>query len=160
NPTGLRPDRRPHPRDWDAQPYLSALRMLHRRRRPGTNSENSSQLDARRRAASHSSSSGHAQGRIHDRDPRRRHRQSRRGTYSSMKRTINRRSFLAFAAGAVLKADDRPKRDMIVRSTRPEDLEMPLSGFGDYITPIEHFFVRTHVYVPTVNIGDWRLKID
>ena len=49
---------------------------------------------------------------------------------------------------------------MIVRSTRPEDLEMPLSGFGDYITPIEHFFVRTHVYVPAVNINDWRLKID
>ena len=49
---------------------------------------------------------------------------------------------------------------MIVRSTRPEDLEMPLSGFSDYITPIEHFFVRTHVYVPTVNIAEWRLKIN
>ncbi len=73
---------------------------------------------------------------------------------------MNRRSFLALAAGAVLRADDRPKRDMIVRSTRPEDLEMPLSGFSDYITPIEHFFVRTHVYVPTVNLAGWRLKID
>ena len=72
---------------------------------------------------------------------------------------MNRRSFLAFTAGAVLRADDRPKRDMIVRSTRPEDLEMPLSGFGDYITPIEHFFVRTHVYVPAVSINDWRLKV-
>jgi DMSO/TMAO reductase YedYZ molybdopterin-dependent catalytic subunit len=49
---------------------------------------------------------------------------------------------------------------MIVRSTRPEDLEMPLSGFSDYITPVQHFFVRTHVYVPTVSLNDWRLKVD
>ena len=49
---------------------------------------------------------------------------------------------------------------MIVRATRPEDLEMPLSGFSDYITPVEHFFVRTHVYVPTVNLSDWRLKVE
>lgn len=49
---------------------------------------------------------------------------------------------------------------MLVRSARPEDLEMPISGFSDYITPIEHFFVRTHVYVPTVNIRDWRLKVE
>jgi DMSO/TMAO reductase YedYZ molybdopterin-dependent catalytic subunit len=64
------------------------------------------------------------------------------------------------AAGALLRAEDRPKRDMLVRSARPEDLEMPLAGFADYITPIEHFFVRTHVYVPTVNANEWRLKVE
>jgi DMSO/TMAO reductase YedYZ molybdopterin-dependent catalytic subunit len=64
------------------------------------------------------------------------------------------------AAGVLLRADDRPKRDMLVRSVRPEDLEMPLSGFSDYITPIEHFFVRTHVYVPTVHANEWRLAVD
>ena len=64
------------------------------------------------------------------------------------------------AAGGAAAGEDRAKRDMIVRSTRPEDLEMPLSGFSDYITPIEHFFVRTHVYVPTVNLSDWRLKVE
>jgi DMSO/TMAO reductase YedYZ molybdopterin-dependent catalytic subunit len=73
---------------------------------------------------------------------------------------LNRRSFLALSAGGLLRGEDRAKRDMIVRSTRPEDLEMPLSGFADYITPIEHFFVRTHVYVPTVNLADWKLKVD
>jgi len=74
---------------------------------------------------------------------------------------IPRRDFLLLAAAApFLRADDRPKRDMLVRSVRPEDLEMPLSGFSDYITPVEHFFVRTHVYVPTVSIGEWRLNID
>jgi DMSO/TMAO reductase YedYZ molybdopterin-dependent catalytic subunit len=49
---------------------------------------------------------------------------------------------------------------MLVRAVRPEDLEMPLSGFSDYITPIEHFFVRTHVYAPKVNLDSWRLKVD
>ena len=52
------------------------------------------------------------------------------------------------------------KTGMNVLSKRPEDLEMPLSGFSDYLTPIEHFFVRTHVYVPTVNLNDWRLTVD
>lgn len=49
---------------------------------------------------------------------------------------------------------------MKVLSKRPEDLEMPLSGFADYITPIDRFFVRTHVYVPDVKIEDWKLQID
>jgi DMSO/TMAO reductase YedYZ molybdopterin-dependent catalytic subunit len=49
---------------------------------------------------------------------------------------------------------------MIVRSTRPEDLETPLAGFADFITPIDRFFVRTHVPVPRVDIGEWRLKVD
>ncbi len=73
---------------------------------------------------------------------------------------IPRRSFFLIAAGGLLRAADQPKRDMLVRSVRPEDLEMPLSGFSDYITPIEHFFVRTHVYVPTVNVNDWQLKVE
>src|ERR1700716_2080866 len=70
-----------------------------------------------------------------------------------------RRSFCLLVAGAIVRADEHPKRDMQVRSARPEDLEMPLSGFSDYITPIEHFFVRTHVYVPTVDIKEWRLNV-
>jgi len=73
---------------------------------------------------------------------------------------IPRRDFLFLAGAALLRAEDRPKRDMLVRSIRPEDLEMPLSGFSDYITPIEHFFVRTHVYAPTVNLSEWRLKVE
>jgi DMSO/TMAO reductase YedYZ molybdopterin-dependent catalytic subunit len=49
---------------------------------------------------------------------------------------------------------------MIVRSARPLDLEMPLEGFTDYITPIDRFFVRTHVYSPLVDISQWRLTVD
>src|ERR1700683_2573265 len=73
---------------------------------------------------------------------------------------IPRRAFLLLAGGAFLRGDDRPKADMLVRSVRPEDLEMPLSGFSDYITPIEHFFVRTHVYAPKVELDSWRLRVD
>src|ERR1700733_15703142 len=73
---------------------------------------------------------------------------------------IPRRDFMLLAGACFLRGDDRPKADMLVRSVRPEDLEMPLSGFSDYITPIEHFFVRTHVYVPSVNLNDWRLSVD
>jgi DMSO/TMAO reductase YedYZ molybdopterin-dependent catalytic subunit len=72
--------------------------------------------------------------------------------------TFSRRNFFTLAAGGALMAQE--KTGMNVLSKRPEDLEMPLSGFGDYITPIEHFFVRTHVYVPTVKLPDWRLSVD
>lgn len=73
--------------------------------------------------------------------------------------TLSRRSFFALAGGTALFAQDRAKEGMKVLSRRPEDLEMPLSGFSDYLTPIEHFFVRTHVYVPTVDLKDWRLTV-
>jgi sulfite oxidase len=72
--------------------------------------------------------------------------------------TMNRRTFLTtLAAASVLPAAG--KEEMIVRSTRPQDLEMPLDGFLDEITPIDRFFVRTHDYAPSVTLQDWRLKI-
>jgi DMSO/TMAO reductase YedYZ molybdopterin-dependent catalytic subunit len=52
------------------------------------------------------------------------------------------------------------KPEMIGRSARPEDREMPLAGFLDYVTPIDRFFVRSHVYTPRVAIESWRLTID
>jgi DMSO/TMAO reductase YedYZ molybdopterin-dependent catalytic subunit len=74
---------------------------------------------------------------------------------------MERRHFFLLMAGALLQPGGQPpKREMAVRSLRPEDLEMPLSGFSDYITPIEHFFVRSHTYVPRVDINTWRLTID
>jgi DMSO/TMAO reductase YedYZ molybdopterin-dependent catalytic subunit len=83
--------------------------------------------------------------------------------------THSRRNFFALAAGAGLLGGEKlgraqspkahAKTGMTVLSARPEDLEMPLSGFADYITPIEHFFVRTHVYVPTVDIASWKLEV-
>ena len=73
---------------------------------------------------------------------------------------LSRRSFLVLTAGAFLQpAAAGGKREMLVRSARPEDLEMPISGFSDYITPIERFFVRSHVYTPRIEISQWRLTV-
>ncbi|MGP0073364.1 MAG: sulfite oxidase [Bryobacteraceae bacterium] len=79
--------------------------------------------------------------------------------------TITRRTLFAAAAGAMLPrwmnaADQADQSRMIVRSPRPEDLEMPLDGFTTWITPIDRFFVRCHTYTPKVNLSDWSLKID
>jgi sulfite oxidase len=49
---------------------------------------------------------------------------------------------------------------MITLSPLPTDLEMPVTGLVDEITPDEHFFVRSHTYVPKVSEHDWKLEID
>ncbi|MBI1788049.1 MAG: sulfite oxidase [Acidobacteria bacterium] len=80
---------------------------------------------------------------------------------------MKRRAFLrtlsaagGFLAGGPLPAADKVKRNMIVRSTRPEDLEMPLDGFATWITPIERFFVRSHMYTPKVDLSRWQLRVE
>src|ERR1700685_143676 len=78
---------------------------------------------------------------------------------------ISRRKLLAGAIASLLPsvlraADQADQSRMIVRSPRPEDLEMPLDGFTDWITPIDRFFVRCHTYTPEVNLNEWSLKID
>jgi DMSO/TMAO reductase YedYZ molybdopterin-dependent catalytic subunit len=77
--------------------------------------------------------------------------------------TISRRDlFVSAAAGlGILRATEQADQSrMLVRSPKPEDLEMPLDGFTDWITPIDRFFVRCHTYTPQVNLSDWSLKID
>ena len=78
---------------------------------------------------------------------------------------MTRRTLLALGAAGALPL--RPattgrvvkKRGMIVRSARPEDLEMPLEGFRDFITPADRLFVRSHHYVPAVDAASWRLAV-
>src|SRR5579859_4970931 len=77
---------------------------------------------------------------------------------------VSRRRFFR-ALGAVAgvfstRAADTARQDMIVRSTRPEDFETPLTAFTSWITPTEHFFVRNHMSRPTVDVGAWRLTVD
>ena len=48
---------------------------------------------------------------------------------------------------------------LITLSPSPEDLEMPVTGFIDEITPVEHFFVRCHDLIPRVDMADWKLEI-
>ena len=73
-----------------------------------------------------------------------------------------RRLFLATAAGVLPRlGHSADLSKMIVRSSRPEDLEMPLDAFSQWITPIPDFFVRCHTYVPEPpNLSEWRLKLD
>jgi DMSO/TMAO reductase YedYZ molybdopterin-dependent catalytic subunit len=76
---------------------------------------------------------------------------------------LTRRSLLlAAAAGALPRlSDSADLASMIVRSSRPADLEMPLGGFDQWITPIDRFFVRCHTFTPEpANLGEWRLKLD
>ena len=78
---------------------------------------------------------------------------------------ISRRKILTGTIAAVLPrilraADQADQSRMIVRSPQPEDLEMPLDGFTDWITPIHRFFVRCHTYIPKVDLKDWSLRID
>ena len=78
----------------------------------------------------------------------------------------SRRQFFQTLAGAAIlssshtmAAAEHAKRNMIVRSARPEDFEMPLDGFSDWITPIERFYVRSHHYTPTISLEEWKLTI-
>jgi DMSO/TMAO reductase YedYZ molybdopterin-dependent catalytic subunit len=76
---------------------------------------------------------------------------------------LSRRNlFLAAAAGVLPRLNHAADASrMIVLSSRPEDLEMPLDGFKDWITPIDRFFVRCHTYTPErPNLSDWKLKVD
>jgi DMSO/TMAO reductase YedYZ molybdopterin-dependent catalytic subunit len=80
------------------------------------------------------------------------------------KTSVSRRLFLSMAAAAAFgfrqRSNESSRFEMIVRSRRPEDLEMPAAGFSDFITPVDHFFVRSHVSVPTVDVASWRLQVD
>jgi sulfite oxidase len=78
---------------------------------------------------------------------------------------LSRRSLFRMAAAATALpafSFDGPratKSGMIVKAARPEDLEMPLEFFQSYITPAEHFFIRTHDYEPTVDMSSWKLQV-
>jgi sulfite oxidase len=67
---------------------------------------------------------------------------------------------LQFPAHAAWTPADRKKVNMIVRSQRPMDLEMPLDGFLTEWTPVERFFTRSHHYEPKVDLSTWRLEIE
>jgi sulfite dehydrogenase len=54
------------------------------------------------------------------------------------------------------------KTELILLTSRPPQLETPLSYFRDMITPNEALFVRWHIAdVPTsVDLSEWRLKVN
>ena len=53
------------------------------------------------------------------------------------------------------------KGDLIRRSVRPPDYETPVALLDPFITPIQHFFVRSHLPVPpVVDASAWRLEVN
>jgi sulfite oxidase len=78
-----------------------------------------------------------------------------------LRQNLSRRHFLVLTAGAFFQpSPQRVAPAMVVRSVRPEDLEMPMEGFSEFITPLDRFFVRTHVYTPRIDPSEWRLQVD
>lgn len=52
------------------------------------------------------------------------------------------------------------KEKLLVRSLRPPDFETPVALLDSYITPIESFYVRSHLPVPVqLDAAAWSLKV-
>ena len=87
----------------------------------------------------------------------------------------SRRDFLKTASAAAIAAGtahpllswaaDSPiavpgKDGMIVRSYRFFDLEMPVEYMTDWITPVNHFYLRNHMFEPAkIDTATWKLTI-
>jgi sulfite oxidase len=87
----------------------------------------------------------------------------------------SRRYFLKTASAAVIGASAVPilswgadspaitvpgKDGIIVRSYRFLDLETPVEFMTDWITPVDRFFVRNHMFEPAkFDVGAWKLTI-
>jgi len=53
------------------------------------------------------------------------------------------------------------KEKLLVRSLRPPDYEAPVALLDSYITPVEHFYVRSHMPIPlSLDATSWSLQIE
>jgi sulfite oxidase len=80
-------------------------------------------------------------------------------------------SYLAFAAAAsrmgrvdlfaqTQSAAQRfGKEKLLIRSTRPPDFETPVALLDSFITPVEHFYVRSHMPIPQIDAAAFTLKV-
>ena len=69
-------------------------------------------------------------------------------------------------APADLFAQGRPaglthgKDKLLIRSIRPPDFETPVALLDSFITPVEHFYVRSHLPIPAqLDAATWTLKV-
>ena len=67
---------------------------------------------------------------------------------------------LAVAAARAFGQSGSDSASHIVRSGRPQDLETPVALLDSWITPNDRFFVRSHLYTPTIDATAWRLAVD
>ena len=49
---------------------------------------------------------------------------------------------------------------MIIREREPLNLEMPFGSLDGFITPVDHFFVRSHFPIPQIDVKSWHLSIE
>ena len=64
------------------------------------------------------------------------------------------------SASAMAQAVAGKDARLVVRSARPTDLETPVALLDEFITPVEAFYVRSHMLAPQVDARTWRLTID
>ena len=58
-------------------------------------------------------------------------------------------------------ADPWGKSKLVRLSSRPPDYETPVALLNDFITPIDHFYVRSHLPVPaTLDAAAWSLTVN
>lgn len=69
-------------------------------------------------------------------------------------------SLAVFAPATLGEGAEPAKRELIVRNRTPLDLESPVSALDHWLTPNEHFFVRSHFGAPAVGLAPWELAID
>lgn len=48
----------------------------------------------------------------------------------------------------------------LVRSARPQDFETPVALLDSWLTPNELFYVRSHLYTPSIDLATWNVTID
>lgn len=64
-------------------------------------------------------------------------------------------------AQAARPAVARGKEKLIVRSIRPPDYEAPVALLDSWLTPLDSFYVRSHLPVPDVlDASSWTLRVD
>lgn len=79
---------------------------------------------------------------------------------------LDRRGFLTVSALlpslplAMMASDDPSFPGLIVRESEPQNLEYPFAALNKPVIPQEHFYVRNHFAVPTIDLDSWRLRIE
>jgi DMSO/TMAO reductase YedYZ molybdopterin-dependent catalytic subunit len=80
------------------------------------------------------------------------------GAYAATARMIGGISLFAQAPRATVAPG---KEKLLVRSLRPPDYETPVALLDAWITPVENFYVRSHLPVPaSLDAAAWTLQIE
>src|ERR671917_424838 len=80
------------------------------------------------------------------------------GAFAAAARIIGGTSLIAQSPRATVAPG---KEKLLARSLRPPDYETPVALLDSWITPVEHFYVRSHLPVPAaLDAVTWALQIE